>query len=548
MTFSVRSLAYSGLLTFSIAMAACQGCRGKQTKPPSAVSDKPTLRLYLLSSVAGALEPCGCTKNQLGGFDKFASFVNKEKTHAPNYLVAGAGPLFFLNPTLVDERKNQDVWKAESISYALSALNFAAWSPGANDWAAGGDELKKLAKSSQGSLVGANVSGEQAQLAPFKIQEINGYKVAFVGLSVPKLRMGLVPKGLVIGSLEEPVRKAVTDAKAQGAQILVGLAAVPRGDVLRLLEKITDFQVVVVGKSFDQGEANDKPAPPQMLGSTLVVQTANHLQSVAVVDLYIRDKQLQFQDAAGVKNGEKRGELTQRIEELQQKIRRWEQNPAIQASDLEQRRKELEQLRKELQALETPAPPTTGSFFRYTMQEVRPNLGMDKTVSDVMLGYYKKVNEHNKTAFADRKPPAVEKDQSGYIGMDECAKCHPGAVGVWAKTPHAQAYRTLQTQFKEYNLDCVSCHVTGYGKPGGSTVTHNETLRNVQCEECHGPGSRHKAKPADKSLILGHPEPKFCVSECHHPPHVEDFDASLKMHLILGKGHGDPAHWPLPKK
>ena len=28
------------------------------------------------------------------------------------------------------------------------------------------------------------------------------------------------------------------------------------------------------------------------------------------------------------------------------------------------------------------------------------------------------------------------------------------------------------------------------------------------------------------------------TSACHHPPHVEGFDAKEKMKLVLGKGHG----------
>ena len=62
---------------------------------------------------------------------------------------------------------------------------------------------------------------------------------------------------------------------------------------------------------------------------------------------------------------------------------------------------------------------------------------------------------------------------------------------MWDKTRHAHAYETLATQFKEYNLDCVSCHVTGYEQPGGSSVTHVDKLNDVQCEFCHGPSSRH---------------------------------------------------------
>jgi len=98
---------------------------------------------------------------------------------------------------------------------------------------------------------------------------------------------------------------------------------------------------------------------------------------------------------------------------------------------------------------------------------------------------------------------------------------------------------TLSTQFKEFNLDCVSCHVTGYGKPGGSTVTFNGTLQNVQCEECNGPGSLHAKSPKKKDLIVAKPSTDVCLA-CHHPPHVEAFDAKEKMKLVLGKGHGLP--------
>ena len=85
----------------------------------------------------------------------------------------------------------------------------------------------------------------------------------------------------------------------------------------------------------------------------------------------------------------------------------------------------------------------------------------------------------------------------------------------------------------------MSCHVTGYDKPGGSTVTHVEKLQNVQCEDCHGPGSLHARDPGKKDLIVAKPKADMCLS-CHHPPHVDGFDAKAKMRLILGPGHGAP--------
>ena len=111
---------------------------------------------------------------------------------------------------------------------------------------------------------------------------------------------------------------------------------------------------------------------------------------------------------------------------------------------------------------------------------------------------------------ASRPPP--EKGQARYVGVEACTDCHDDARKVWDKTPHAHAYATLQKDFKEYNLDCVSCHVTGYDKPGGSTVTYNEKLQNVQCEKCHGPGSLHAKAPEQEGPHRRQAERRRCCA------------------------------------
>ena len=75
-------------------VAACQGCH----TPPvvgqiEAASSKPTVRLYVMSTVAGALEPCGCSKDQLGGLDHLAAYITNQAAAAPNSMALGAGPL-----------------------------------------------------------------------------------------------------------------------------------------------------------------------------------------------------------------------------------------------------------------------------------------------------------------------------------------------------------------------------------------------------------------------------------------------------------------------
>ncbi|HEU4412756.1 MAG TPA: multiheme c-type cytochrome [Polyangiaceae bacterium] len=504
------------------------------------------MRLYLSSSVAGALEPCGCSPNQLGGFDRLAAYFRQQGALAQRSLYLEAGPLFFLDPAPHGERATQDSWKAEAIAGALGHMGFAGWAPGLNDWCEGPGALARLRERSKGEGLAANLRAEGVGLLPTALREAGGVKVGLLGLSAPQ-RAGVGPEGVEVGPAPEALRRSIEGLKGQGAQVLVALAALPRGEALRLVEQTPGVHVLLVGKPFDAGEANDKASPPVLIGETLVVETANHLQTVGVVDLYVRDGAFTFQDAAGVARASERAALVGRIEELEAKLRRWEQDPGVARDDVKARRGDVERLRRELRALETPAPPAKGSFFRFTNVPVADALGRDEAVYRDMLAYYQRVNEHNRKAFAGRKPPPPGEGGQRYVGGEACATCHPGARDVWQGTAHAHAYETLSRQYKEYNLECVSCHVTGYERPGGSTVTENAALKGVQCESCHGPGALHAADPAKKGLIAAQPDPQGCVSACHHPPHVEGFDPVARMHKVLGPGHGNLDNWP-PKK
>ena len=534
-------------LAAATGLAACQGCQTPTVATPvvDAAAQGPNLRLFVLSTVAGTLEPCGCSKDQLGGVDHLAAFIAKEKAGATSSLVVGAGPMLFLDPTLKQDQSTQDKWKAEAIAQAAKDIGLAAWAPGANDWAAGAQALGGYREQASAALVAANLTGVPGAV-PSIVVDAGGVKVGIVGVSDPAGGGGApLPPGVQTAPAEAAMRAALADLKKQGATILVGLAALPRGEALRLADNLPELHVLVVGKPSSRGEGNDGQKSPVIAGTTLVVETSNHLQTVGVVDLFVRggpSGPIVFADAGGVAKGDELLSLSNRIRDLETRINSWEKNQTVKTEDIAARKADLEKLRAEKAKLEVVEPPAEGSFFRYSTVEVREKLGSDASVAARMLAYYKRVNEHNRTAFADRKPPPAEPGQASYLGVEACTECHDEERKVWDATAHARAYETLEKGFKEFNLDCVSCHVTGYGKPGGSTVTFNEKLKDVGCEECHGPGSLHAKKPSDKKLIILKPEPQSCVSQCHHPPHVEGFDPVGKMKLVLGVGHGpDPA-------
>ncbi len=533
------NLSFGLLIVCLLSFAAAISCKRTPSKEPTEVPKVPDVRFYLSSTLAGAMEPCGCRKDMLGGVDHAAAMLAKGKQEAPNSVVLGAGPLFFLNPELTADKRQQDLWKAHGIAASLADMGLAAWSPGVNDLAAGSDELARLKQESRAALLAANLQIPGVPTEVTRIIDVGKRKVGIAGVVDWEKAAPLLGKEVKRSDPQAELQKARDQLRAQGADILVALISAPRGKALRLAEAVDGFQLAVVGKPLDRGEGNDAPTPPITVGDTLVVEAPNHLQSIAVVDLFVAGDDLSFNDGSGIEAEEKKRSLQRRIAELTTRLAVWKERGKFDPKDVKARQADLDAMKKEFSTLEKPRPTPEGSFFRYDLRDVRESNGSNEQVLARMRGYYKQVNEYNREAFKDRKPEPVGKGQPAYAGAKQCVECHEEAYEFWTKTGHARAYATLEVDFKEFNLDCVSCHVTGYEKPGGSTVTFVEGLKDVQCEACHGPGTFH-VKEEDTDLITLTPDESVC-KKCHHAPHVaDDWDVKEAWRHIIGKGHGDP--------
>lgn len=535
---------FSLMLACFIALSACEGCRGPTAPQTSSANEAPAARLYLVSDLAGALEPCGCVKDQLGGMEHFGALVASEKKTAATYATLSAGPLFFMDMDLAPEKRSQDIAKAETIARTMKTLGLGAFAPSRNGLAAGLSTLEKLRDTSGAAMVAANAN--LAGATKHTVLTLGGLKVGVIGVAAPDKNEKA--KGPLEGVTSTPAIPAVKDSvlalKNEGAQAIIVLAAVGRGEAKRIADENPELLAILVGSTGANGDENTKPAPPEQVGNVLIVETANHLQTVGVLDLHPHDIGAQkglvkFADGTGIERIRKRDELNGRIDELRKKIATWDTDKSVDPKDVAARKADVAKLEGERDALDKSPAPSTGSFYRFSMKEIRDELGADPAVQTQMASFYKRVNDDNKAAFKDKKPAPVAKGEASYVGVDMCANCHEAPKRVWDATGHARAYATLQKQFKEANLDCVACHVTGYERPGGSTVTHVSDLENVQCEVCHGPGSLHAAKPKQVKIPVAKPAPEMCL-QCHHPPHVHSFDAHAKMAGILGPGHGKP--------
>jgi nitrate/TMAO reductase-like tetraheme cytochrome c subunit len=100
--------------------------------------------------------------------------------------------------------------------------------------------------------------------------------------------------------------------------------------------------------------------------------------------------------------------------------------------------------------------------------------------------------------------------QNKYIGVKQCAMCHKtekqgGQFGIWEKTRHAGAFKTLSSEkalaiAKTKGLkaapsespECLKCHTLSAVDPKLLEKSFVMT-DGVQCETCHGAGSKYKS-------------------------------------------------------
>ena len=161
-----------------------------------------------------------------------------------------------------------------------------------------------------------------------------------------------------------------------------------------------------------------------------------------------------------------------------------------------------------------------------------------------------------------------------YVGVQTCEFCHSGSVvapdiyHTWTNTPHASFFaRAIDgVESSHYSQNCIYCHTVGYDANtnavnGGfddvakslgwtfpSVLTNGNwasmqtnyptlaNLANIQCENCHGPGSQHvfslgvlgNTNAISVSLAEG------TCGQCHDATttHIKSFEWKHSLHAV----------------
>jgi len=494
-------------------------------------SDERRAILFFTAETHGTLEPCGCTSDPLGDFARVSALVRSAAGRGQGALIVDAGSFAYPMGEIPSKKVPAAELRAAFLAREMARLPWGGGAIGETDLARGIASVapKRLA---------VNLAPAPF-IEPSRIATVASIKIGVLGIIDPEVAKG---EGLSAQDPSTAARQEVERLRALGAEVVVLLAPVER-PLARTLARTTGADFVVVGKHVGQGMAKAEP-----VGAAYLVSPAEELQRVGRLEIVLRGKTPRLSseplvDAGGAaQTKERRAELDRILERLDDDIARWQKEAGSDAEFVTTKLRTRDELRAERQRIGEGAwkAPATGSYFTHELIPIRRALPRDGALSATMHKLDRAIGAAN---LRMAEPPAsAESGRAYYVGEKNCVSCHKSAARQCKATVHAQAWKTLVDVGKEAHDECVSCHVTGYGEVGGSSLGYTKGFENIQCEVCHGPGSIHvekKGKESPFAGILKTPE-SVCV-RCHNEKHSDTFQYKAYLRDVIGEGHGEIA-------
>ncbi len=420
---------------------------------------KPALALILTGERHGYLEPCGCSLTQSGGMMRLADLIEQIRKREWPILPLDLGGT-------VKRDRRQTKFKFHTLLAAMKDLDYKALALGMGELRLEQTEPGYLltefevnTKEPQPVLpfLAANVSlfGTPEFGVPNKdgvnvplitrsrVVTAGETKVGVTAIVGKNIRMALLPQGaqteLTIDDPEAALPAIIDDLKKQSPQLLVLLSHADKAESRALAEKFPDFDIVLTTGGEEGSET------PEMIGKTWLVDVGHKGKYAGVLGFYPNDaaKRLRF-------------ELV----------------------DLDNKR-----------------------------------FHDNSKMHDRMREYQNTLKDNYDTVLDDL-PKSPHPSGARYVGAAKCGECHTKAYQKWKidtedEPHHSRAYKSLSIGRKGQEKDwiprihdpeCLACHVTGWDPQeifpydsGFISEAKSPFLTAQQCENCHGPGSKHVA-------------------------------------------------------
>ena len=136
-----------------------------------------------------------------------------------------------------------------------------------------------------------------------------------------------------------------------------------------------------------------------------------------------------------------------------------------------------------------------------------------------------------------------------YVGAETCRHCHPNTFAKWSTTKHNQAFAALEQDSRPntvFDAECITCHTTGFEYTSGwKSATATPHLKGNQCENCHGPASKHVSDPNNREyrgplkLTAEQANKNQVCTHCHDEDNSPKFEFATCWSQIAHNGLDD---------
>ena len=515
-----------------------------ESAPTGASGAKPDIERVEVDLLAfgrqlGQIAPCGCTSLPLGGLDFAFGYIEAE-SKAGQRLVLEPGSFLYPDPHHPEAPRDAAGWaqaeqRAQALTQRFAALGTDLVSGlGPTDFA--NPEGPGLAAHALPRTL-ANLEDAKRQALP----EVEAARVVTLGHEIEAVVTAVVDPSAVrdieaLGTPTEPVAAAKAALAAHpDAELSVVMVAGPRTLAEQIAREL-EVDVVIMGGEIASADEGREGQPPAKVGDTWLLEPGDRAQTLSHLTLRLAADAPAEAAAGEWKVLDSAAQIDAQIAQLDERLAKFKADPSADPKFVARVQAERDAL---LAQKDAPGDPSAKAIATFAQAAISCMGKSDDAAKQALKAYDAWVAKEMKARFEGVKAPAPAKGEAGYVGMEACADCHSEAAKFWEGTIHAGAYETLERANKQYDLTCVGCHVTGFRKPGGSEVVENAGLVDVQCEQCHGPGSLHIEDPDTTNIRRAVPE--TVCGECHTPEHSDTFDYKPYLRDILGPGHGADA-------
>lgn len=495
--------------------------------PSPAAAAAPGVTLVVTSALVGYLEPCGCSPDQLGGIARAAAVIDAIRKEGRPVVVLDTGDRFFPADGLSTDPlvRQQEQWQAQAMAEATRTMGYDALVLGERDSFASAtffstERLPPLLD------VGTNA---RPGTKPHLVIDAGGTRVGLVAVDGAE-------------KADEVLRSRVAGLRAQKPDVVV-LVAYRTFDAARaLLPLAKELGVdVVLAARAEHPDTTLNAALPDSQPPLFQVQSRG--EQLLRIDLFADGRPGEpFVRAPGAADRDADlAAMQQRIENMRREVTAMSPNDPARQQRTE-KLLELEERRAQLANAPPPAVPAGQNAFTSAFVPMTPHLTPLRAVQAIVDRHHERVAEGNlEYVRANPKPcPQAPAGHATYVGAATCQSCHSAAYAFWEKTSHAQAYKTLADKKRQYDTQCIGCHVVGYEQPGGAcSIADTQGRQAVQCESCHGPGSLH-VQSGGKPDLIRLKVPEVSCRTCHDADNSPHFNDATYRPQIIGPGHGTP--------